>query len=111
MYESFSKECYQIQLCFKINFLSASSSLAKEIDPVEILKSILNKFAFQQDAYRPRVDRISQYALRRGGLLWGESAGGEWYPSMHWGRTPLPSVNRITDACKNITLPQLRCGR
>ena len=22
-----------------------------------------------------------------------------------------PPVNRITDACKNITLPQLRCGR
>ena len=22
-----------------------------------------------------------------------------------------PSVNRITDTCKNITLPQLRCGR
>ena len=26
------------------------------------------------------------------------------------GRDPLP-VNRITDRCKNITLPQLRCGR
>ena len=24
---------------------------------------------------------------------------------------PLPPVNRITDACENITLPQLRCGR
>ena len=23
----------------------------------------------------------------------------------------LPPVNRITDTCKNITLPQLRCGR
>ena len=23
----------------------------------------------------------------------------------------LPPINRITDACKNITLPQLRCGR
>ena len=22
-----------------------------------------------------------------------------------------PPVNRMTDACKNITLPQLRCGR
>ena len=32
-----------------------------------------------------------------------------------WGedlvRYPPPPVNRITDACKNITLPQLRCGR
>ena len=25
--------------------------------------------------------------------------------------TSPPPVNRITDACKNITLPQLRCGR
>ena len=24
---------------------------------------------------------------------------------------PPPPVNRITDACENITLPQLRCGR
>ena len=24
---------------------------------------------------------------------------------------PLPPLNRITDACENITLPQLRCGR
>ena len=23
----------------------------------------------------------------------------------------LPPVNRMTDACENITLPQLRCGR
>ena len=35
--------------------------------------------------------------------------GGWWYPSMHWGR--LPPVNRITHACENISLPQLRCGR
>ena len=28
--------------------------------------------------------------------------GGWWYPSMHWGRPPLP-VNRMTDRCKNIT--------
>ena len=27
-------------------------------------------------------------------------------PAMH-----IPPVNRITDRCKNITLPQLRCGR
>ena len=24
---------------------------------------------------------------------------------------PLPPVNRMTDTCENITLPQLRCGR
>ena len=44
-------------------------------------------------------------------------------PAMHvpqpctspWPRTPphprTPPVDRITDACENITLPQLRCGR
>ena len=30
---------------------------------------------------------------------------------MHAGTLPAPPVNRITDTCKNITLPQLRCGR
>ena len=34
----------------------------------------------------------------RGGLLLGV------YPCMHWGRPP--PVNRMTDRCKNITLPQ-----
>ena len=29
----------------------------------------------------------------------------------HAGIPPPPPVNRITDTCKNITLPQLRCGR
>ena len=45
-----------------------------------------------------------------GGLTWG--GGVCWgcvYPSMHWGRHP-PPVDRMTDACKNITLAQLRCG-
>ena len=37
-------------------------------------------------------------------LLWGVCSGGVWYPSMHWGRHP--PVNRMTDRCKNITLPQ-----
>ena len=51
--------------------------------------------------------------LRGGCLLQGVSApGGGVYPSMHWGRHhPPPPVNRITDACKSITLAQLRCGR
>ena len=30
-------------------------------------------------------------------------------PAMH--APPSPPVNRITDACENITLPQLRCER
>ena len=38
--------------------------------------------------------------LVRGGCVPGP---GGWYPSMHWGRPP---VNRITNRCKNITLPQ-----
>ena len=42
----------------------------------------MNKIAFQQDAYRPRVDRISQHALCRGGAWsWGGCAwsqGGAW---------------------------------
>ena len=43
--------------------------------------------------------------LRGGCLLWGVSAPGGvvWYPSMHWSRQP-PSVNRMTNRCKNITL-------
>ena len=31
--------------------------------------------------------------------------------SQHALRQTHPPVNRITDACENITLPQLRCGR
>ena len=32
-----------------------------------------------------------------------------WRPARHAGIPP-PPVNRITDTCKNITLPQLRCS-
>ena len=46
---------------------------------------------------------VSPGGVCLGGLL----PGG--YPSMQWGRPP--PLNRITDACKNITLAQLRCGR
>ena len=40
-----------------------------------------------------------------------------WRPARHAGILPArhagipPPANRITDMCKNITLPQLRCGR
>ena len=41
----------------------------------------------------------------RGCLL---SQGGGVYPSMPWGRHPSLPVDRMTDRCKNITLPKLR---
>ena len=41
-----------------------------------------------------------------GGCTW--SQGGLY---LVWGCKVLPPVNRMTDACKNITSPQLRCGR
>ena len=37
--------------------------------------------------------------------------GGGWVVSQHALRQTPPPVDRITDACKNITLPQLHCGR
>ena len=42
---------------------------------------------------------------------WGVSAeeGGNVCPGR--GVCHTPPVNSITDACENITLPQLRCGR
>ena len=61
--------------------------------------------------------------LGGGCLLWGVSAPrgvsalvggvcswGMWVSQDALRQTP-PPVNRITDACKNITLAQLRCGR
>ena len=51
----------------------------------------------------------------RGCLLWGGVCSGRSGPggvvvSQHALRQT-PPVDRITDACKNITLAQLRCGR
>ena len=43
--------------------------------------------------------------ISRGGVCLGEVCpGGEVYPSMQWHRHP--PVSRITDRCKNTTLPQ-----
>ena len=43
------------------------------------------------------------------GCAW---SGGVVYPSMHWGRHPLPLWTEfLTHACENITLASLRCGR
>ena len=38
----------------------------------------------------------------------GSALGEAWHPCTE---ADTPSVDRITDACKNITLAQLRCGR
>ena len=43
-----------------------------------------------------------------GNLLWGGVYSGE--STRGGGGLADPPVNRMTDACKNITLPQLRCG-
>ena len=68
----------------------------------------------------------SRGCLLLGGVCsWGGSARGvfAWGGVCSWGRSvcsggipacteaDAPPVNRITDTCKNITLPQLRCGR
>ena len=63
-------------------------------------------------------------ALGGGCLVWGVSGprgvsglggclllGGKVASEHALRQTHPPPVNRITDACKNITLAQLRCGR
>ena len=42
-------------------------------------------------------------------LLWGEGLG--YLRRGCLADTPLPPVDRMTDTCENITLPQLLCGR
>ena len=45
-------------------------------------------------------------------LLWGVCSGGRGVCGIPaYTEADTPPVNRITDACKNITLPQLRWGR
>ena len=59
---------------------------------------------------------ISQHALGGGGIVSAQGVGLPGVsaqergvcPSACWDRPP---VDRMTDACENITLPQLRCGR
>ena len=67
-----------------------------------------------------RLLSISQHALHGGCLPGGRvsAQGGclsEGRGSAQSGvsarRVADPPVNRMTDRCKNITLPQLRCGR
>ena len=57
------------------------------------------------------VPYVRNSGRRRRGV-WPEAVsdqGGGVYPSMHWGRHPLPLWTEwLTDICKNITFPQLR---
>ena len=41
----------------------------------------------------------------------GRSGGLHQAPQQTPPGADTPPVNRMTDACENITLPQLRCGR
>ena len=57
---------------------------------------------------------VSQHALDKGGVWPGKvSAGGEGHSAqgMSAGVWQTSPVNRMTDGCKNITLPQLFCRR
>ena len=75
-----------------------------------------NKNAFQWDVFCPLVDHIPactaqeggvfQYTLGRGMSAQGCLPGG-YLPG---GVADTLPVNRMTDRCKNVTLPQLRCG-
>ena len=71
---------------------------------VHPLNVFINKTAFQSDAYRPLANRRGVTVPRvvwswRYGLGYGRRGGGvqsNYFP-----------VNRLTDACENITFPQL----
>ena len=102
---------------------------------VYYLWNILEVIIFEVKTYRsqecipvgcvpPLVDRIMAESASRGGS--GPGGGGVSGPGgsapggvclVRGGGIPActeaepPPVDRITDACKNITLAQLRCGR
>ena len=66
------------------------------------VKTVLISFGRSLTACRGGGASFRGGLLLGGSLSQGRSSTGGWYPSMHWGRPP--PVNRITDACKNITL-------
>ena len=66
--------------------------------------SLKIKIAFQYDAYRP-LQWPSPWGGGGGVSVHGVSASAGVYQG------PNTPVNRITDRCKNITLPQLLSGR
>ena len=75
-----------------------------------------NYFYFQpffgQKLYQARMHSGRMRTARSSGHP-GGSPSGTPHPSSRGGdpRKETPPVNRITDACENITLPKLRCGR
>ena len=100
-------------------FLGQESPFINWEDAIETIHTIMHS---------SRKPTVHCSGRRRGGR------GGWVYPSMHWagGVCPggclsggggvldvcpgeevsaAPPVDRMTDACENITLPQLRCGR
>ena len=76
-----------------------------------MLKSTSDKFRFKQECI-PVGTYIPPALYRMEGLIGGslsvsvqgESLSRRYLPDRD------PPINRITDRCKNITLPQLRCG-
>ena len=71
---------------------------------------VINKNAFQWDAYHPPVDHIPEGGLPARGVPALE--GCTWW-GVYWHRVPgglpvqvLPPANRMIDRCKNITLPK-----
>ena len=94
-------------------FTGDTLTLSAQIHVVFWKKRWRNKYAFQQDAYRPQAARISQHALREGGVCsWGVCT---WVGvclrgvSQHaMGQTPPYGQ---TDTCENITFANFVYGR
>ena len=75
---------------------------------------LLNKNAFQSDAYRPLQWPSGGGGERGGGVGVWSAYGVSAREGVCGGGAEVsarPPLNRITDRCQNITLPQLRCGR
>ena len=54
---------------------------------------------------------VSARGVSAQGVSAGKCLPGECVSQHALRQTPPSPVNRMTDRCKNITLPQLRCGR
>ena len=109
--------------------------LSRMVLPVVTYIYMYKKYAFQEDAYRQLVGRIPWYSGREVSA-WGEGVVFAWGGLSSQGvclpgrsvcpegclpgggipacteadSPPPPWTDRMTDKCKNITLPQLRCG-